>query len=148
MQKTANNITFCSTLRQKKRKNSGCTDIHRYMYYTVQFTTSFKRENCSMVTIQNSRNLLSLHILIHISLKKIKTKVDKQDWFNLISVACSCHRSIFSYSSFIVIQWYLWSVTKSASTVIFLYCQTNLICNNRFFPLLYEKEKFQRCWPI
>lgn len=88
------------------------------------------------------------HFNSHIFEKDKNIKVDKQDWFNLISVACSCHRSIFSYSSFIVIQWYLWSVTKSASTVIFLYCQTNLICNNRFFPLLYEKEKFQRCWPI
>lgn len=107
------------------------------MYYTVQFTTSFKRENCSIGNfIQNSRNPLSLHILIYISLKKKKHKEKKKNgtgstWF-LPHVAATEANFLLYRSFFIAIQLYLWSLTNSASTVIFLYCRTSLICNNRF----------------
>lgn len=80
LQKTANNITFfVQHLDKRKEKlklyrHSQIHVLHSPVYNIIQ-ERKLQYDNF----IQNSRNPLSLHILIHISLRKTYIKENKRD---------------------------------------------------------------------
>lgn len=68
---TAYNMTFFSTFRQKKQVVLTFTDT--CIDTQSNFTTLFKREDCSMVTLYKIHGtFLSLHISIYITLLEVK----------------------------------------------------------------------------
>lgn len=128
---------FFSVQHLDKRKKSrlyGHSQIH--VLHSPVYNIIQERKLQYGNFIQNSRNpLVIAHLNSHIFERNINKRKDGtgSTWF----LSHSCHRSKFSWS-FLVIQRYLRSVTKSGSTYVLLYCWSNLICNNRFLFTLWK----------